>query len=431
MKPTTAMTRNDRYFTMTHARRQQLLLATSALAAVVLMSRPGIAADWFVDEPPTVDPVLAEECGPEECPPLMRGKVLDNSATGRLAIEPNLEQESLADQTAIPFRISVDGQVVDEFGEIQGGEVFGVEPGATHVEAQRKTDVDLSAVDIQLKFDGLNQEPLLNVSTVPVNRAYTAGEPITFLATANYPAFITGAEIRIFRAGENPSRKPIDIIPAYVNGVTDWVMPAAGAGEYAYVLRVYDEEGRFDETHPLTLTRTVTPLQHDSGDAIAPGMAEDRTATRNIPVHGGAVTVYGRNVPEGYGISAFNEPIPVDADGSFLTQRILPPGDHVVDVSVTGPMKGGGLYFDRDIYIPTNEWFYVALADFTIGKRSGDDGIEAVRPGEYDEVYKKGQLAFYLKGRIKGKYLLTAAADTGENDISRRTTVSAWGRRYS
>lgn len=49
----------------------------------------------------------------------------------------------------------------------------------------------------------------------------------------------------------------------------------------------------------------------------------------------------------------------------------------------------------------------------------GDDMIEAVRPGEYDEVYTKGRLAFYLKGKIKGEYLLTAAADTGEDDLKK------------
>ncbi|MCT8991337.1 hypothetical protein NYR54_13720 [Chelativorans sp. SCAU2101] len=61
----------------------------------------------------------------------------------------------------------------------------------------------------------------------------------------------------------------------------------------------------------------------------------------------------------------------------------------------------------------------MALADITIGKRMGDDMIEAVRPGEYDEVYTKGRLAFYLKGKIKGEYLLTAAADTGEDDLKK------------
>ncbi|WP_246226235.1 porin family protein [Chelativorans xinjiangense] len=418
MRPTINTSKNSGYHIMTYA-RDQFLRATSAIVAVMLVSQPSFAADWLVDDENAAAATegMEAECVEEDCPSIMRGKMLDRSAVGRLPITPNLEQESLADQIGIPFKISVDGQVVDESGAIQDGGAFGVDPMARPVERQRKTDVDLSAVDIQLKFDGLDQKPLLNVSTVPVSHTFKAGEAITFVSTTNYPAFIGRAEIRIFRQGPNPSKKPIDIIPTQPNSLADWVMPTGGAGEYSYVLRVYDEEGRFDETVPLMIARTDSDLQRDSGDAVAPGLAEDRTAFRNIPIHGGAVTVYGRNVPEGYGIHVFNEPIPIDPKGAFVTQRILPPGDHVVDIAVDGPMKAGGLYFSRDVNIPDNEWFYVALADFTVGKRTGDPGIEDVRTDEYDKYYKKGRLAFYLKGKIKGKFLLTAAADTGENNI--------------
>ncbi|UXN73582.1 hypothetical protein N8D56_22800 [Devosia sp. A8/3-2] len=36
---------------------------------------------------------------------------------------------------------------------------------------------------------------------------------------------------------------------------------------------------------------------------------------------------------------------------------------------------------------------------------------------EYDNIYSKGRLAFYVKGKIKGEYLLTAAADTDEEEL--------------
>ncbi|NKB79675.1 hypothetical protein HED49_17225 [Ochrobactrum daejeonense] len=123
-------------------------------------------------------------------------------------------------------------------------------------------------------------------------------------------------------------------------------------------------------------------------------MGEDNTGTRNIDVAGGAVTVYGRNVPEGYQVKALDGIVPLDKNQSFVMQRILPPGEHDVDVAVLGQEKGSALDFSRQINIPDNDWFYVGLADLTIGKRMGDDGIEDVRPGEYDEVYTKGRLAF-------------------------------------
>ncbi|UXN73583.1 hypothetical protein N8D56_22805 [Devosia sp. A8/3-2] len=75
------------------------------------------------------------------------------------------------------------------------------------------------------------------------------------------------------------------------------------------------------------------------------------------------------------------ETIAPDANRSFVVQRILPPGDHRVDVAPAGNQGKDGLQFSRDINIPDNDWFYVALADVTVGLRTGDDHIETVRPG--------------------------------------------------
>ena len=59
----------------------------------------------------------------------------------------------------------------------------------------------------------------------------------------------------------------------------------------------------------------------------------------------------------------------------------------------------------------------MALADLTVGTRFGSNNIEDVKPGEFDDVYTKGRLAFYVKGKIQGRYLLTASADTGEGRL--------------
>jgi hypothetical protein len=367
-------------------------------------------------------PLSAEEAG-------TGGKIIADSAVRALPVGANTEMETPADKPAIPFMISVDGETVDKSAEpkatsgaaakkerLAPGEA---KPAARPVDRQRQADIDLSAVDIQVKYDGLDAGTLLNVSTVPVKRSYKAGEEVRFLATSNYPAFLERAEIRIYDRNGRDKEKAIATVPVAINGEAGWVMPDADEADFAYVLRVYDGKGRYDETVPLALSRTDRDLKADpqQAEAVAPGMGEDRTAIKNIPVSGGAVTVHGRNVPPGYAVQVFGEEIPIDPKQAFVVQRILPPGDHAVDVKVKGASKTGGLAFSRDVNIPDNDWFYVALADLTIGKRTGDARIEEVRPGEYDDVYSKGRLAFYLKGKIKGKYLLTAAADTAEDDL--------------
>lgn len=295
-----------------------------------------------------------------------------------------------------PFAISVDGETV-----------------AGSTEAAPAAD----PLDVQVKFDGLGVKPLLNVSAMPPRRRFAPGEEITFLARTNYPDWIAKTELRIYRAEAKMGDWPVAVLGMKEDHVT-WVMPEDGPDGYTYVLRVYDDKGAFDETQPLGLLRSSEPLAaHADDEAIAPGMNEDRTAIRNIDVYGGAVTVYGRNIPGGHSVKVFGEPVPLDSGGSFVTQRILPPGDHAVAVSVAGE-DGKGLSFDREINIPSTEWFYVGMADFTAGYRTGSKHIESVRDGEFDRVYTKGRLAFYLKGKIQGRWLLTASADTREGKLA-------------
>ncbi len=328
--------------------------------------------------------------------------------TSRIAVGENTEKaQSDADPGGVGFSISVDGE------RLVGDDTVG--------DTQRRTDIALSNVDIQIKFDGLDVRPILNVATTDLRHSYGAGERIRFNVTTNYPGWIRRAEVRIYDAETAVIERPLEVVAVVGTGEgTTWTMPASGSGEYIYVLRVYDDKGRFDETVPLKVRRTGRNLEghatSPAGLPVSAGRGEDRTATRNIPIYGGSITVFGRNVPDGHEVSALGETIPTDATGAFVMQRILPPGEHDIDVSVTG-RRDGKLAFSRQVNIPENEWFYVGLADLTAGRRIGSKHVVDAAPGEFDRNYAKGRLAFYLKGKIKGRYLLTASADTGEEKV--------------
>ncbi len=304
-----------------------------------------------------------------------------------------------------PFVISVDD-----------GEAGKQDRASAKQDPNRKADRLLAEVDVRLTFDGLNTRPLLNVSTAPVRATYQAGENVDFLATTNYPAFIERAEIIVSATDETGYDLPDIVIPVEPNGAARWTMPDEGAKDFSYRLRVYDDKGRFDETVALPLTRSARNFSAQAREAVAPGMGEDRTATRNIKVYGGAVTVHGANAMPGTTVDVMGEAIPVDDNGRFVAQRIIAPGDHRISIAAPG-MDSRIVEVERDINIRQNDWFYVGLADFTVGKRFGDKALKAASPGEYDDVYTRGRMAFYLKGKIKGEYLLTAAADTGDKPI--------------
>jgi hypothetical protein len=310
----------------------------------------------------------------------------------------------------------------------EGEELFSISVDGEHVagtpkpsDDAAKTDAALQAADIQVKFDGLGAKPILNAAVTEQRRSFSTGEEVTFRASNNYPAFIARQEIRIFATGRHAPPTPVAVVAVDASGHADWVMPSPqeteGFDDFVYVLRAYDGEGRFDETRPLSLVRRAAErVADEETEAEAPGFSEDNTAFRNIPAAGGVITVHGSNVPEGTRVTVLGADVPVDADGRFVVQHVLPPGDHDVDVALAGG-KGGGVTFNRAVNIPSSEWFYVGLADLTVGRNGGSSGIEEVKPGEFDDVYTKGRAAFYLKGKIKGSYLLTAAADSGEDSV--------------
>ena len=301
----------------------------------------------------------------------------------------------------IPFSISVDGAAID---------------GST-TDANAKVDGELNAADIQVKFDGLGVRPILNVSTFPVRVSFQSGETIRFLASLNYGAWVARGEVRILDAAKPKSATPIALVPIGELGAAEWTLPNDAPTKMLYVLRVYDADGRYDETKALPLDKSFGALPTNAAkeSAVAPGYGEDRTAVRNISVFGGAVTVYGKNIPEGHEVIVAGEPVPVDANNSFVVQRIFPTGKHTIDVSVK--QDGQGLDFARDIEVPRDEWFYVALADFTAGHNFNKDAVQSTSSDEFDGVWTRGRAAFYLKGKIKGQYILTAAADTGEGSL--------------
>ncbi len=334
------------------------------------------------------------------CAERVRGAVVDDCSTSAKLPGNNTEANKPGDGAGLPFRISVDGETVDGAG--------------ISADEQRKTDVGLDAVDIQVKFDGLDTKQILSVKS---ERSKDRNAAVKFQAATNYAAFVSRGEIRIFKAGKDSRGDLIETIALDADGRASWKPGAANLRDYTYVLRVYNDDGAYDETSMQDFgarAPRVDVLDSVNGGA-AGDLTEDLTGKRGIPVYGGAVTVFGRNVPVGYDVRVMGWQVPADSENKFLFQQILPPGDHDVDVAVSGG-KSDGLAFTRQVNIPKNDWFYVALADLTVGRRFGDY-LEAATPGEFDKTYTKGRLAFYLKGKIKGKYLLTAAADTQDGPV--------------
>jgi len=191
-----------------------------------------------------------------------------------------------------------------------------------------ETDKRLSEAQIQIKYDGINAVPQLNVSATSGDVVVSRQDAVSFQTFWNYGAFIERAEVRIFSADESVRGRQIVALPV-INGVATLPANTSLPKDVIYVLRVYGADGQFDETDAklLTILDGPAPKSIDtvSGGKLA-GYGIDRTATRNIRVKGGSVTVYGVNVADGGQVAVLGQPVPVDSHGQFAVQSILPFG---------------------------------------------------------------------------------------------------------
>lgn len=339
-----------------------------------------------------------------------------------------------ADQLA-PIRITVDGVPLDRREPVN------------EADRQRCVDVALARANIQVRYDPLEQQPLLNVIAIP--QQGVVGKPVRFTSYTNYPRYIDHAEMRLFMPDQSVQQKPLQVIPIKAGQSAQWVPPAWRRSLLhlttsleqphfvTYVLRVYDKAGHFDETQPRRLDLVETaPIQAMDAATLARDIerlayGENTLVLHNIPVHGGAVTVSGSHVPPGDTVLVQGIPVPVDDEQHFVARQILPGGPQQVSVKIQND-RGEGLDFTRNLTIATEDSFFVGLADFTAGARATGGPIDLVTGDTPDQTrrdFVNGHLAFYYKGLVQGQWLLTAAADT--QDQAARDLFSNFARKDS
>lgn len=110
------------------------------------------------------------------------------------------------------------------------------------------------------------------------------------------------------------------------------------------------------------------------------------------------------------------KPVRVLRDGHFTTVLNLPKGKSPVRIEVTNPLGHYGA-IERTAEISDTRLFFLAFADSKVSQLKASGNIENSGLDSNSEVVTEGRLALYLKGTIAGKYLLTAALDTGQGEL--------------
>ncbi len=320
------------------------------------------------------------------------------------------------------MRITVDGEPL-------------VDPGKSIADVQRCTDVAFEKADIRFKFDNLNFKPRLNITAWPSTVRYqddyntsAIENKVSFKLYSNYRNTIEKAEVRLFNAGESTRSEPLAVVPLNADGNGEWQVEfdnaTATVRKLVYLLRVYDSEGRFDQTQPQTLwvvdeVDTAEPAQSDADRELLTGYGENRLAEQNIPLNGGSVQVFGDSIPENHSVWVAGRPVPLSQDNEFITEELLPSGLHTVEVAVLDEEGNGELYL-RDLQLKKNDWFYVGIADLTLARddTNGPAALVTNDEAHYDnDVSIDGRFAFFTNGKFGDNWELTASADTREGEI--------------
>lgn len=323
-----------------------------------------------------------------------------------------------------PLRLSVDGQLLTADGKAAAGD------GTGSADRQRCVDVQLERNQLRLQYDNLSQPRRLSASAWPTT--VVAGDTVRFAGYSNYLLFTSKAELRVFTANEAMQRRLVATVPLDAALRGEWQVPEGllnrlsegASGKLYYRVRVYDRQGRFDETDDLSLTlaqrhRPETGTRPDPARELLRGYGMNNIAIANIPLSAGTVTASGAAIRPGETVRALGFAVPVDESGRFVFQQLVPRRVQTGEIAVTDA-QGATRAYRRDFELPASDWFFVGQADLTVGSNSVS-GPAAIMTNDKNRYggggWSEGRIAGYAKGQLNDRWTLTASVDTEERPL--------------
>ncbi len=191
-------------------------------------------------------------------------------------------------------------------------------------------------------------------------------------------------------------------------------------GIYSYRLIVRNHEGQEDWT-PLRFFRAVSKLDpaSDFAEVKVPsaGFSNlERDGKRNIPIVAKPnIMVRGQTLP-GNGVEVNGRPAEVRPDGTFEAEFFTGGGEQTVAVQSISP-EGKSVTYHENLEVKDTTFFMVALGEGELGGNKFDGNLETVGRDErfHQGFFQTGRMAYYLKGKIKGKFIVTSRYDTSSD----------------
>ena len=138
---------------------------------------------------------------------------------------------------------------------------------------------------------------------------------------------------------------------------------------------------------------------------------------KGVKLRNTMLPVSGITDPENQ-IRVNGEAIAVQSDGSFAKALTLDKGKNQIVVEATDP-EGYVGRISREVEVTETQIFFLGFVDGELGQLRGKGFLEGAGMNDSTEYYTQGRMAYYLKGVIAGKYLVTSAFDTGTHEFNR------------
>jgi uncharacterized repeat protein (TIGR01451 family) len=191
-------------------------------------------------------------------------------------------------------------------------------------------------------------------------------------------------------------------------------------GIYSYQLKVRDAKNREDWT-ALKFFEVMTKQDPKASPNYHPEIPPVgdfnlfKDGKRSIPlVAKPVVRVQGKTQPKNK-ITINDTPVTVDGvSGMFQKEFFVEPGEYDVAISATTP-EGEATSFTKKIKVKDSTFFMVALGEEQLGINEASGAMEAADSEVYRDGFREeGRMSFFLKGKLKGKFLVKAKYDTSD-----------------
>ncbi len=273
-------------------------------------------------------------------------------------------------------------------------------------------------------------DPRLDVeadSVVLINDSGELQEPIQFSVYSNYSHFIKRWELSVYSPEDVGVVHPISLIQGepLLSGekISVSSLPKKfnlqDGGTLAYQLKVFSDDNHWDET-------VVKSVVVTTNEALVQPLKDNRLLgksslkVQSIPVRGSRIRIYGAAVSDQYSLFLNDQALKADGQGAFISEQHLPIGEHDFKLSY---VDDTGASWQRNIAVDVkgDYLFMIGLANLTIGGNDASGFLQDVNEDDQfdDDSFVNARGAFYLKGKIKGKYLVTAQLDTREDRFSK------------